>query len=102
MSDTSLILDVIIFYFILINIVTFIMYGIDKLKARSRGWRVSEFALLLPAVLGGAWGAGLGMLLFHHKTKHLSFKLVVSLSLLAYMLILAFFVQSGMINYILK
>lgn len=98
MTDRSLLLNAVIFYFILINIVTFIMYGIDKLKARSRGWRVSELALLLPAVLGGCWGAGMAMLLFRHKTKHWSFRIIVSLSLLVYMVITAVFLGMGLVK----
>ncbi len=99
MTDRSILLNAVIFYFILINIVTFIMYGVDKLKARSRGWRVSELALLLPAVLGGCWGAGAAMLLFRHKTKHWSFRLIVSLSLLVYMAITAMFLWTGMVSF---
>ena len=102
MTDRSILLVVVIFYFVLINLVAFIMYGIDKVKSKSRGWRVSEFALLFPAVIGGAWGAGLGMMIFRHKTKHLIFKIVVPLSLLVYMGMLIVLIETGMINYIIR
>lgn len=61
-------------YFIAINIITFIVYGIDKLKAKEHWWRISEATLLLLAVIGGSLGAWAGMYVFHHKTKHKKFK----------------------------
>lgn len=56
------------------NIVTFFLYGMDKLKAKRSKWRVPEATLLLFAVLGGSVGAWLGMKIWHHKTQHKKFK----------------------------
>ena len=64
----------IIIYLIVINVATFITYGIDKYKARRAMWRVREASLLILAVLGGSAGAWLGMKVWHHKTQHLKFK----------------------------
>jgi uncharacterized membrane protein YsdA (DUF1294 family) len=64
----------IIIYLIVINVATFITYGIDKYKARRAMWRVREASLLILAVLGGSVGAWLGMKVWHHKTQHLKFK----------------------------
>ncbi len=61
-------------YLIAINVITFIVYGIDKLKAKEHWWRISEATLLLLAVIGGSLGAWAGMYVFHHKTKHKKFK----------------------------
>ena len=61
-------------FLILMNIVTFVLYGVDKLKAKRSKWRVSEATLLLFAVLGGSVGAWLGMKIWHHKTQHKKFK----------------------------
>jgi uncharacterized membrane protein YsdA (DUF1294 family) len=66
--------EVVIYYLILVNIVTFIVYGIDKLKARKSLWRIREAALLMLAVLGGSIGAWLGMKVWHHKTLHKKFR----------------------------
>lgn len=52
---------------ILINLITFVIYGCDKLFASSGLWRIPEITLLLFAFIGGAYGAGLGMLLFRHR-----------------------------------
>lgn len=49
------------YYLLAINAVTFIVYGIDKYKAKKAKWRISEATLLLLAVLGGSIGAWIGM-----------------------------------------
>lgn len=66
----------------LINIVAFAAYGIDKRKAQKGRWRISESTLLLLAFFGGALGALLGMRVFHHKTKHWKFKILVPMFLI--------------------
>ena len=53
---------------------TFIIYGIDKLKAKQQWSRVSEATLILLALAGGSIGAWLGMKIWHHKTLHNQFK----------------------------
>ena len=73
----------IIIYLIVINVATFITYGIDKYKARRAMWRVREASLLILAVLGGSAGAWLGMKVWHHKTQHLKFKYGVPFILFA-------------------
>ena len=57
-----------------LNIITFIVYGIDKLKAKKGWWRIPETTLLLLAAIGGSIGAWLGMMVWRHKTQHLKFK----------------------------
>ncbi len=56
-----------------INIVTFLAYGLDKWKARHHRWRISEGMLLFLAAAGGSAGALLAMYGFRHKTKHRKF-----------------------------
>ena len=48
---------IIFFYLLAINLVTFLLYGIDKWKAKSGQWRISEANLLWLAVIGGSVGA---------------------------------------------
>ena len=59
------------------TIVTFILYGVDKGKAKKGRWRIPEKTLLLFAACFGGLGAFLGMKIFRHKTKHTSFKILV-------------------------
>ena len=61
-------------YLLAVNAVTFIVYGIDKYKAKHAKWRISEATLLLLAVIGGSIGAWCGMKVWHHKTMHKKFK----------------------------
>ena len=44
-------------YIILINIVTFWVFGHDKRQARNKGWRVPEKTLFLLAAAGGSIGS---------------------------------------------
>lgn len=64
-------------YLVVINIATFIVYGVDKSKSKKKKWRISEKTLILLAVVGGSIGAILGMNIFRHKTKHLKFSIGV-------------------------
>ena len=64
-----------------VSLVTFIAYGVDKVKAKRGSERISERRLLALALVGGAAGALLGMLLFRHKTRHLKFIILVPLLL---------------------
>ena len=52
----------------------FAMMGLDKFKARTGRWRISEKTLFVFALLLGASGGTAGMFLFHHKTKHWYFR----------------------------
>ena len=82
-------------YLILINIISFIQFGLDKYKARKGMWRIPESTLLLAAAVGGALGAWIGMFVFHHKTKHLKFILCVPLFLLLHILLLFVLIHGG-------
>ena len=64
------------------SLLSFILYGQDKLRARKNRWRIRESVLLGTAFLGGAVGALLGMELFRHKTKHWYFWVVALLGLI--------------------
>jgi uncharacterized membrane protein YsdA (DUF1294 family) len=64
----------VLYYLVTINAITFLTYGIDKLKAMKNKWRIPEATLLLLAVTGGSLGAFLGMVVWHHKTMHKKFK----------------------------
>lgn len=72
----------ILIFLVVINVVTFFTYGLDKWKARQGRWRIPETTLLLLAVIGGSIGALLGMNVWHHKTMHKKFKYGLPLILL--------------------
>ena len=78
-----MIANALLYYLIVITIVTFLVYGIDKWKAKQGSWRISEATLLILAIIGGSIGALLGMKVWHHKTMHKKFKYGLPLILLA-------------------
>ena len=85
-------------YLLLLSIITFIAYRVDKKKAESGKWRTKEKTLLLLSFLGGAFGGYPAMLIFRHKTKaeHWYFTFVNLLGIIIHiglMVVLYFFVQ---------
>ena len=82
--------DIILIYLILINIVAFAMYGIDKQKAKRNKCRIPEATLLGVALIGGSAGALLGMQMFRHKTKHWKFKILVPAFLIVQIVLLLY------------
>ena len=64
---------ILIVYLFAVNLFAFILYGMDKNRAKRGEWRIKEKTLLGVAVIGGSIGALLGMHVFHHKTKHVYF-----------------------------
>jgi len=72
----------VLFYLVVVNVVTFFIYGIDKRKAMHGKWRISEISLFSWAVIGGSIGAWMGMYLWHHKTCHKKFTYGIPLLLI--------------------
>ena len=82
-----------VIYLIGINVLTFLVFGIDKWKARRGRWRIPEDTLLWMSIVGGSIGALVGMYLFRHKTQKRKFNLgipaiLVAQAVLAYFLFL--------------
>jgi len=77
-----------IIYFIGINIISFLLMGWDKYRAKNNLWRISEYTLISLAFLGGATGIFLGMFTFRHKTKKKSFRILIPLFLIIQILVL--------------
>ena len=64
-----------VIYLIIISIITFFFYAIDKKRAKiPNARRISEATLLILSILGGAFGGYIVMIYKHHKTKHWYFK----------------------------
>lgn len=84
-------LKIIGIYLLIINVVTFALYGIDKWKAIHNKWRVREATLLITVLIGGSLGAFIAMQMFRHKTKKWYFKytamLVVHVALMVLLVV---------------
>lgn len=79
-NDTvnAVIFFLVLSYIVIINIAAFIMYGTDKKRSKKKKVRrIPESKLIKVCVFGGAAGGFIGMLLFHHKTQHTKFKIIV-------------------------
>lgn len=70
-------LKLLLIWLIFINIITYIIYAIDKYKSMHHKWRIRESTLILLAVIGGSVGALLAMYTVRHKTKHNKFRIGV-------------------------
>lgn len=83
--------EIFLYLYLFINLLTFVVYGIDKLKAKKGLWRIPEHTLLLLAFCGGSIGAWFGMMIWRHKTRHLKFLIGVPL---------IFFLQLAIVSYV--
>ncbi|WP_034750882.1 DUF1294 domain-containing protein [Halalkalibacter wakoensis] len=77
-------------YVIFVNLLSFVIMGLDKSRAKQRKRRVPERLLFLLALLGGSIGVYMGMKRFRHKTKHYSFSVGVPIIIFAQLGILVF------------
>ncbi len=79
-------------YILILNIFSFILMGIDKIKAIKKQSRISESKLLMISILGGSLGSIVAMFLFRHKINKLRFKLIFLLSLLLHICLIYKFI----------
>lgn len=80
-----------IIYLIVINILGFLVMGLDKHKAKMAERRIPENTLFMFTILGGGVGTIVGMYVFHHKTKKMKFKVGMPLILILEILIFVYF-----------
>jgi len=89
--DFGLFLDILIS----VNIVTFLLFGFDKMQSIRHGLRVPEKNLWLAAFVGGSIGAIFGMKVFKHKTRKISFQFVLWILILIQIILIIFYLKSG-------
>ena len=90
----------ILYYLIAINVITFLIYGIDKFKAKKGKWRIPESTLLLLAIIGGSIGAWFGIKVWHHKTLHKKFKYGIPLIVIIQIVIAIYIFRENIQAYI--
>ena len=83
-------MDAMKIYVVLVNVVGFLMYGIDKWNAKHGLRRISEKILLGIAVTGGSIGAYVGMQLFRHKIRKPKFYIGVPVILAVQVVLLLY------------
>lgn len=87
---------ILLIYLAVVNILTIIVFGVDKMNAKSNRQRVRIVTLLGLAFIGGSVGALIGMYGFHHKTKKAYFTVGVLLILLMQVVVLFYVMNMGM------
>ncbi|WP_073290693.1 DUF1294 domain-containing protein [Chryseobacterium polytrichastri] len=80
-----------LYLLLIINLLSLIVFGLDKRKAIRHQRRISENTLLFTTFLGGTIGSLLGMLVFRHKVSKKSFLLKFGLVVLIQIVIIYFF-----------
>lgn len=87
MERKCIAMDILLYYFLILNVIGFLLNAFDKLQAKSHKQRIPETTLLTFVFFGGTVGSGLAMLLFRHKTSKtsylLKFWLIVILQIMA-------------------
>ncbi len=89
-ANLTLFWQIAVIYLLLINLITFFYFGIDKMKSQLQKRRVSEKTLWVLALVGGSVGALVGMSFFRHKTKKMSFQAGVAVILAVQIVIIVF------------
>ncbi len=85
-------------FFLLMSLLSFALMGADKRLARKKGRRIPERTLFLAAFFGGSLGGLLGMQVFRHKTKHLSFCILFPLFFLLHLTLSAVLFYLGLLR----
>ena len=67
---TMKVILLIVIYILAVNVLGFALMGIDKSRAKKRGFRIPEATLFVVAIIGGSIGTIIGMFFFRHKTRH--------------------------------
>jgi uncharacterized membrane protein YsdA (DUF1294 family) len=75
---------------LVINLIAFVLFRIDKKRAIRNEYRIRESVLLWIARLGGAIGSWLGINIFRHKTKHTKFRVIVPLWMIIWVIAVVF------------
>lgn len=82
------ILCIFFIYLLIMNLISFILFGVDKKRARCHRYRIPEAVLFIAALLGGAFGGIISMNVFHHKTNKTKFSVGMPLILLIHIVMI--------------
>jgi uncharacterized membrane protein YsdA (DUF1294 family) len=83
-----------LYYIGFANLLGFVLMGVDKKRAKNNEWRIPERTLWGVSILGGAIGSFIGMRVFHHKTKHNSFRIGMPLLIIVHVVLYGYFFMS--------
>ena len=92
-------LNLLLAYLLVINVITFMVFGVDKRRAEQDAWRVKESTLLGLCVMGGALGGFLGMGFFHHKTRKPKFQFGVPVAFILDVVVIVWLFHAGVVAF---
>lgn len=95
LSNYTNVENIVLIYLLCINIISFVIFGVDKWKAKGHKWRISENLLLFISLIGGATGALMGMVVFKHKLSKKKFYIGVPVLIVLNRIILIY-----LLNYV--
>lgn len=84
--------EMIILYVLIINLIGFLIMGLDKFKAKKGFWRTPEKTIFTITLLGGGIGTVTGMYLLRHKTKKMKFTIGLPTILISEIVLIIYFV----------
>ena len=90
--------QIILVYLVVVNIVGFVIMGVDKKRAIDHAWRIPEKTLFTCSFIGGSVGTLAGMYFFKHKTKHWYFVVGMPAILIGQIVIFSYIVQNDLIH----
>ena len=84
---------ILFYYFWGVNLLLFILMGMDKRAARRKKWRIPEKRLLTLGIIGGGFGGIIGMLIFHHKTHRIYFTICYVVNIICWGIAFLYFTK---------
>ena len=84
---------ILFYYFWGVNLLLFILMGMDKRAARRKKWRIPERRLLTLGMIGGGFGGILGMIIFHHKTHRIYFTICYVVNIICWGIAFLYFTK---------
>ena len=90
-------INIFLCYLLAVNLAGFLLFGMDKSRARRHRWRIPEKTLFAVALLGGSLGCLAGMYGFRHKTHHQSFVLGIPVILVLQCVLVLFLFRQGLL-----
>ena len=90
-------INIFLCYLLAVNLAGFLLFGMDKSRARRHRWRIPEKTLFAVALLGGSLGSLAGMYGFRHKTRHRSFVLGIPVILVLQCVLVLFLFRQGLL-----
>lgn len=85
---------IVIAWYTLLCVITYVTYAIDKTAAQTGGWRTSEATLHSLASIGGWPGALIAQQILHHKSRKQEFQFVYKITVIFNLVLITWLIMS--------